>query len=615
MCEGLLFLESPIALSAQTRETGTEGADGEVKTRARSRGSRRSSARVWPCGCASSGSIRTPDQRAVIALETMRRVGETQGMVRWLVIGLAVVGASGARAEPPACAALAGAAEVPPGELADWARPIARAITDAEARLDAGAAARVVIIEHPEAGAWFCAEGDVVYVSRALVSWAWLGRAVDGRDFLGFVLAHELAHRRFDRDDGALGDACPEVDYAREARADRRAAFLLAAARDPERGRGFSPFRLDRHEALTSFFRGELGWGRDCPALTARVGAVADAIARMTELQALYAAATDITFAGPDDVALALLGGLERRVAAASGEGAWDAVPELRVARALVHLERAAAVGWCPEAVTHAPLEPSPCTLRCIPTLPRYARLAPRDVMGVRDRRLVDKARELATVRRLLDEAAAQGFERGASIEACVAYLEGDPARALALGSASQRSLFELQRFVLESALPPGSAPWLDALREHREGSPPRGDPFPRPVDSVIRAWLAEPPASRRIESSRVPSLDAWATLARCPTGLQPIPLDDGWSLTHGGGCTVVMRGGGVRLVLREARPTGLAATLEAWAGACELAPRGLGDDDAQVLTARCPAWDGPGERWVVFAGQTLRALRVEEAP
>ncbi|MFO0749802.1 MAG: hypothetical protein U1F43_29640 [Myxococcota bacterium] len=526
-----------------------------------------------------------------------------------LALGFAALGvAAPAHARAPTCEAMAEVSAAS-GESVAWASPIAAALVDAEARLDLRAPARVAYVDVALAGAWYCAADDVVYLSRPLVDWAWLGRAVDGRDFLGFVVAHELAHRRFDPGDGALAEACPEVDVPREARADRRAAFLLALARDPERQRGFSPFSLARRDGIASFFSAELGWAPDCAALTARVQAVNDAVGRMAELGRRYDLALTLALAGRDEPALALLGALD----AAQG-GEWDAMPEVQIVEALVHLERAERAGWCPDELARAPLDPSPCTLRCAPSLPHYPRLAPRDAAGDRQRATVDRAAELATVRTLLAAAARGGFAsaRMRGLAACVAYAEGAPDRALASAEPPQRELFELQRFLLESPDPVASGAWSDALRDLLADLPSRGD-----VARVAARWLDadDRPPERDLArgAGRAPDLAAWVELAPC-TATAGAPLTAGWVLRGDEGCAAVARPGRAGIIVRAARLTGLSASLEAWRARCELTPRGRLDDGVDVYAARCPSWDGPNDSWLLVAGGTLRATRLTES-
>ncbi|MCB9735857.1 MAG: hypothetical protein H6745_24995 [Deltaproteobacteria bacterium] len=529
-------------------------------------------------------------------------------MVTLALVALAATTPAVARAAAPTCSALADAPTLEEGEVRSWAEAIARAVADAEARVDLRSPARVELRRFDVAGAWFCVQGDVVYVSEPLVRWAWLGREVDGRDLLGFVVAHELAHRRFDAADAPLaGDACPAQDPEREIRADRRATFLLATARDPGRGgRGFSPFNLARHDAIAAFFENELGWAPGCDALTRRVAAVDEALARIGTLGGLYDVALALALAGRDDDSVdAALGAIAAYLSGAT----WDALPELDVVRALVHLERATRAGWCGPALARSSLSPSPCTLPCEPAVPRYPALAPRDVVGVRAGRAVDRGKELATARRLIASAVVRGVDprplRG--IEACAAYVEGDPARALAFATPSQAPLFALQRFVLDEPSPVASPAWLDAADALRPDL--AADPT---VAEAVASWLGAgpPPEDEAAGPVVAPSLDAWARLPACDDG-EPEALGAGWTLTRAPGCATLRARGVVRAQVSAATPTGLASELPAWRARCTLALRGRDEAGDRVWAAVCPAWDGRRESWLLVDSRRLHVTRV----
>lgn len=73
------------------------------------------------------------------------------------LLAVAVTAPSAGRAETPTCQGLAQAPPVEAGATRAWAAEIARAVVDAEARLDLGRPARVELVRSGVAGAWYCA--------------------------------------------------------------------------------------------------------------------------------------------------------------------------------------------------------------------------------------------------------------------------------------------------------------------------------------------------------------------------------------------------------------------------------------------------------------------------
>ncbi len=367
------------------------------------------------------------------------------------------------------CAELERRERYPDNEAAIWSSQIWDTIVVAATTIDLRPdKPSLKIIRHDAPSAWYCRQRDTVYVASRLVEYSFGGRGADGADFLGFVLAHELAHRRFDG--GAqhkLAGACPDGDAPIEAAADRRATFLLAIAKHPTTGRGFSPFELARRDSRAAFFEAELGWDAACPMLATRVAATRSAVDRMATYAVLYDVTLTLAAAG-DEAAVAVAAALRDGI---GGDG-WDAVPELGLVRAALHLAQANASGWCPPGMANSGADPDPCTLPCAVALPRFPRLAPVDVRGTRGEQARRDA--LLAARRELDQAARGGLDKGAlaGAEACHAYLSRDPNGALrwarlqapSVAVEANRRLFELQRALLEETAPVLSDEWLAHL-------------------------------------------------------------------------------------------------------------------------------------------------------
>lgn len=544
--------------------------------------------------------------------------------------------ATAAIARPRAtCETLAAAPPVADGEGLAWAATIWRAVDATDRRLSAQATSPTIHwVGGPagaSSGAWYCPDNDTIHITAALLEYAWAGRRVDGGSLLAFVLAHELAHRRFEpRSPRSMVDdaACEAIPWA-EVRADERAAFLMALSPDPATGRAFSPFQLDRRGTLVDFFASELGWPTGCRALAARVEAVHGAVARMRELGRAYdtAIALALIDAAPPRLP-ELLAAIDAAVnGAANG---WNAVPELKLARALLHLSRAQRAGWCTDELLRSPLLPSPCSLQCQPIAPGHALLSPRDAYGDRATPGVDRELELTAVRRLLDDATRLGArpEQMLGLAVCEGFVARDAGRrdgALArLGKALRTAVpppgmvpafqelaqvARLQTFLLEEPSPPGSQIWLDALRELRDDwGPPTG------VDPMVATWLGEissrsPTAPEPFREA--PRLDAWVHAEPCAP-LQGVDLADGWRLATSPSCAEVTMSGRRLVRLVEAAPTALSRSPSDWTRYCTLEPRGTDDAGATSFMARCPAWDGPASGWllVVQDGAARRIVR-----
>jgi len=282
-----------------------------------------------------------------------------------------------------------------------------------------------------ESGAWTCQSSGVVYVSDALVRYT-RERAAEGEDFMAFVLAHELAHRRFDRGDAALGEDCPDADSTIEQLADHRATFLVAQARRPRGSAGvggrYAPFRLGGDAGLRAFFRGELGWTEGCPALAERVGAVTRALASFETYQALHEVTTSLVAVGRPEMTIELLRALVARIGEV-GDRESAAVPELHVLLAVAHLDRAQRESFWPRS------GPSLGQLPCLPVLPTRSALSAFDERGPRGPSSIERfvvRDELAEAGAALDEAIAGGVDPAAleGLRMCIALVGGDPVAA-----------------------------------------------------------------------------------------------------------------------------------------------------------------------------------------
>lgn len=505
----------------------------------------------------------------------------------WLWVALFAPAASASPCE----AALA----TPAPPQAAFGAAIAQSVLDAHARLEAGERPSVEWVDG-DRGAWYCRAQDAVRVSLGLLDYAWRGRASDGADLLAFVIAHELAHRRFDRDhrmSGLTGEACPDADTARrEARADERAAFLLALAVDPFERRAFSPFSLARRDALAALLTHEHGWPPHCPATAARAAAVTRATERMAELGAMYEAAVLLTFAPIPERGREAALRLVERMARAS-QGPWSALPELELFRAILHLDRAqAAASWCSADLAHSGLDPDPCAETCAVPFPAHAALSPFDAVGRRGSSSSIAAVELSLARQHLAAARAHGVATAQleGVEVCLAYAEAAPERGLALLARSARlartdahsarriaevrALLERQRALLSATAPVHTEAWRDEV------------PLPvlaAPHDLAPSHGLAPPvlPGASPCKPTRTLTLD-------------------GWHLAVGPSC-LELDAAGSRLSLLDAPASG---DLAPWRTNCHLTRAGYADDGARVQGASCPSDTAP---WLV----TSRGERV----
>ena len=522
----------------------------------------------------------------------------------------------------PTCDALEALAPASPDQARTWVTGIWEGLVAALASLDGGAVLptlRLVGSADLAAGAWFCQRSSTVYVSSALVDYAWSGRGSDGAELMAFALAHELAHARFDTGDRQLGGRCPDQDAALEARADRRAAFLVALASDPG-GRRFRPATLVRRDALKALFTAELGWAADCPALSARLAAVEVALAKMDDLARVFEVALVLSAAG-SGATTTVLAALHEVVRGRDPlDGGWDALPELAVLRATHHLKRAASVGWCQPAITNAGLVPDPCMLPCPIIVPGRSRLSP-DLPGERRRTGrdgpdgVDAPMELLVARLMLDMARLQGVQAAdlAGAEACHAYLSGDPMRGLRALEGLRpldgarvraavrdlRSLFAVQQVLVSQT--PRSEGWrreLVALERRLgwDGSP---------AVAALKSWIGG-------NAVAVPYALSFVTpeLAACQQVASTRPIVVGeLEVRTANGCTEVRTARQV-VVMRSALRAASVPAMGDWSAACRLAAPTVTHDGRSLVGARCP-----GEQsWVLeLVGSTVQGATLIE--
>lgn len=529
-----------------------------------------------------------------------------------------IAGTGAARAE--SCANLAARTVSLSGDvngeraaLGEWAVSIWSALLSAYRGLGPLDAARgssergptLAFVERVKAGAWYCPESDIVYVSVSLVDYAYRGRGADGADFLGFVLAHELAHRRFDRGAREFGVGCSANDPLTEARADRRAVFLLATARNPWTGRGFSPFELARRDSLAAFYEAELEWESTCPAVSRRLDAARVAIDRVGELAQTWDVALILAAAGRagDEVALSLMEGLGD----AAGADGWDAVPELKLLRAKLHLDRVAAVGWCPAGWPRMGLDPDPCTLGCQVLAPAYPRLGTFDLAGLRGES-VDVPRELEAARVEIEAAKKAGLEPAvvAGVEVCHAYWSRAPSRGLTLlkhleawlGRAppavqavvrANRVALKLQLAIVEEPAPMMSDEWHFRIGAFMPsvGASVGGDGGFEPVNLAIGTCPVSRDPQLSFKSGKV-------------------------DIARRGACVDVL-GARFEIAIEPLVLTPASRSLERWRAACGLGTVPLTADDGTVfLGTRCSRAAGD-EMWVlaVHGDKVERALLV----
>lgn len=520
----------------------------------------------------------------------------------------------------PTCERLAQTSLAPDGETTRWVATLWESLIAAQARLDSPTPRpSLKLLAGPglEAGAWFCQSESTVYVSMALVDYAWAGRGSDGSELLAFALAHELAHARFDRTDRQLVGRCPDQDTALEARADRRAAFLVALARGPE-GRRLDPAILIRRDALRALFTSELGWPSDCPALRSRLAAVEVALARMSELAEVFDIAVRLSIVGSEPATRLLAAIQEVAGRTNAADGGWDALPELGLLRATVHMKRAAISGWCPPSLRDQRLDPDPCTLACPMIVPGRSRLAP-DLQGDRRRETIDAATERLIARLMLDLARLQGVPETelSGLEACHAYLCAEPERAMlalrSLGPPSNarvraavrdmESLFSLQRALLKD--PPTATPtttWLERMAVLRERLPANGNIAVHTLDR----WLQKAGPSRS-----APSLLPRLELQPCIDASKARPATFGEVvLRRAKGCALIEtpRGG---LAMRDTTPQATLPPLMNWSAVCRLDGSSVTQEGLELLGASCEG----DTRWVLEleGGAVKRATSIEE--
>lgn len=505
------------------------------------------------------------------------------------------------------CARLGASEEAPVDQDTAWAKAVFESIVRAEKRVDPSATRPTLRIIHNlgtlaegpghGASAWYCRGSDTVFLSRSLIAYAALARSSDGSDFLAFAIAHELAHRRFDRDAhttarplaGNLVDVneyCAMVTplseaIAMEARADHRAVFLLAMAHSPE-GRRFTPLSLSHYRTLETFLAAERGLPSDCAAIRVRVARVEQALTRMARVRELYEAAVAVAFhrGGTGD--------LTTLAAELAPESAWDAVPELWVLRAQAHLAAAAGHGgWCPPDL--AALGLPICSASCAAIFPSHTRLAPPPT-ATPLRSATSRMEEVAAARAALLEARRLGLSAAelGGAEACLAFAERDPNRALSVLArvpphpetaamrAKNRRLFERQRAVLEA---------MDPLE--------LGAFEPEAPSAALAGSV--PLHELRALSEAVAKLDCGAP-GRC---------------TRIGQTELAVLFDTSAEVSAKASP---GPSIDAWRAACDVSSAGIGDDGRALFIAQCPRWDAAGVvGWTLVADppRVLRATRV----
>lgn len=520
----------------------------------------------------------------------------------------------------PTCDVLAQAPLIPDGDTTRWVGTLWDGLIAAQTRLDSPTpppSLKLLAAPDLEAGAWFCQRESTVYVSMALIDYAWAGRGSDGAELIAFALAHELAHARFDRGDRPLAGRCPEQDAALEARADRRAAFLVGLARGPE-GRRLSPSILIRRDALQALFTSELGWPSDCPALRSRLSAVEVALARMTELAEVFDLAVRLSIVGSDAATRLLAAIHEVAGRTTAADGGWDALPELGLLRATIHMKRAASAGWCPPALRDHRLDPDPCTLACPMIVPGRSRLAP-DLQGDRRRDTIDAATERLVARLMLDLARLQGVPAQdlAGLEACHAYLSAEPDRAStalrSLGPPAHarvraavrdmESLFSLQRALLKD--PPRATPtaaWLDRMAALRDRLPSNGN---FAADTLDRWLQKKNPVRSSLSPLPRPELHTCIDAANA----RPSTFGD-VLVKRAHGCALIdtPRGG---LAMRSTTTRATLPPLTTWSAVCRLDGSTVTQEGLELVGASCEG----DSRWVLEleAGEVIRATSIEE--
>lgn len=498
------------------------------------------------------------------------------------------------------------------------------------------------------AGAWTCPATGQVFITSELIRHA-RSQPANGDDFVAFVLAHELAHLRFDahRDAALGGDLCPNVDDTREQLADRRAAFLMAQARRTDSNtKRFSPFAVEKNHLLSGFFERELGWSARCPTLLDRVQSVQTALSDFRAYQALYSMTLDLHLAGSIGSSTDLLTTLIRHVEHVGTEEI-AAVPELYVILALTHLDRAMqSISWRGEARA---LIPPPDALTCTPTLPAQSALSTHEAGRARatlpDYETFELEAELSAARTALSRASRLGVAPDIllGVDVCVTAMEGQHDQALTMArsvtrSASHPTLIDISRrneaaIELMAALS-GSWPEPIASPAWRARLGTLSDSVAAPdLKTLARTWagldeldVAPATPSRRHpapehEHARralvaafdalLPDLEA-APIAS-PLGLTNLTRD------HLTATRIELTRGTRQLryaVLATDAP-GLLSNLDGWSQSCQVAPAGVADDGQRAMLATCnettrspTTWS----RWLLYLGPGDDIVRIARA-
>lgn len=490
---------------------------------------------------------------------------DTLLVVRWIAV-LAMTSMVGTGRASPSCELLADAETVAASPETVWGDRVWGAIDEAIGRLDPMPGPRLAWVElGAVSGAWYCRGADAIFASRALLEYAWLGRASDGADMLAFVLAHELAHRRFDTamTKGPFLDAstCTGAGLARELEADERAAFLVALADDARHaGRRFSPWRLERQSTLAHYLM-DVGAGHCAEARAQRLSA---ALLRMEGFGDAFELALALAFA-PVDVApmgrmpprTRALDLLERLDAALNPTSGWARVPELGALIAWLHAQRVAS------------LEGRGCEA----PFPRHPAATPFDALGARAPNPADVAAAIAAGRAALARARTRRLPRALlePIERCLATPH-------ALGQAQ--------------APPPGPRR-QPAVQAPTPGTQPS-------LEGALEALALAVEAGCEGGSLRTTELE----------GLGRLEMNEAPAKT----CLTLQGEDPLRVtVLRP--DDGLIASLEAWRAQCAVFGQGVGDDGSAVHGARCPTIDrAADEAWTLFArgSDVERIIRVD---
>jgi hypothetical protein len=480
-----------------------------------------------------------------------------------------------------------------------------------------------------------------VYVTYAMLELVYKEKAYP-KDFLAFVLGHELGHRVNDfTGAGMIAPASqrPGKGHDDEAMADMRAAFYTAVA-------GFSSWKVAQGKLVDTFLAIEAGMRG--PAVKRRRKFLLNALKSFDGYENLYQSAVALTFGGE-------LGAAQRLLAWADELVAKHKVPlaELKVLRALVLIMEAAPdAPWLVEG--GLPLDLS--SLRCMPLFPGHTGLVEKAKKGpVRsaDELKSERAgRLLRRARRLLDQSTDLGADPFivASAQACAAFYLGYPKearrwerkarkampkrapKAVRTALNSNCALIHFIRFLDANPLPESSdvdnaRGWSGALRQAASKMGANRelmgyvDALVHYPDQLVEPTLPPkgpvcknrggPPAFRQSPPPAFPS-----SFGKCPSG---------WKLAHtlpekkaarrsgsSMGVTTCIRPGkrtGERLVrirlagamqprldavdmtiLLDPSPSGEAKKLQSWACGCSLfRPSGVSDLGDEAYLGACP--------------------------